>query len=53
MTKEEWESHTTDWQDGYKCCQNADDVPQNYSEEFRKGYIFGLENPIGSVTIPM
>lgn len=52
MTLEEWRNHSDDWRAGWRCCQQADDVPPIYSAEFEAGYRYALEHPIGPTYIP-
>jgi len=53
MTTEEWRSKTDEWRRGWRCCQEAQDIPEEKSQDFIDGYIYALEHPFGSVAIPM
>ena len=54
MSTEEWKSKSDDWRCGYRAGQGDDTISLRLdSEEFVAGYVYALENPIGSVTVPM
>ena len=53
MTTEEWRSKSDEWRKGWRVCNESQEIPEDYSEEFKEGYVYALEHPFGSVAIPM
>ena len=52
MSNEEWRNQSDEWHKGWRCCQDAVDIPEHYSEEFEAGYRYALEHPFGPCAIP-
>lgn len=52
MTTEEWRNKSDEWRKGWRCCQEAQDIPEEKSTDFIDGYIYALEHPFGAVAIP-
>lgn len=52
MTQEEWENKTSDWKKGWKACQEAQDIPDEKSEEWIEGYKYAIDHPFGPCAVP-
>ena len=58
MTQEEWLSHSEEWRKGwfdYNTCEEtlSQKEFEQKPEEYRKGYVYALQNPFGNFYRPM
>lgn len=58
MTSEEWQTHSKDWQDGWRAYQAGDDIDMTHeeylakSDEWKAGARYAAENPVGIMEYP-
>ena len=53
MTQDEWLKKSTEWRKGCHAADNDMPFDDSKSKEWKDGYRFGLDNPFGSMYVPM
>ena len=48
MTQKDWSEKTDDWRKGWRYGQGDVSVEPNGTDDFRDGYLYALEHPMGS-----
>ena len=50
MTNEEWLNHSIEWRKGWHSANADMPYDKNQSEDWKQGYIYALNNPMGGYT---